>query len=184
MLGMFGAPPSTLEEAGNLYPRLRPHLAQTTVRRRPATNDGRQLEFYPPWERDNPLPGRLTVDVFNPALQGRDLSESVGLDMLHYLGSRAPDGNAVDPKFHALKDQMARSILDAGRPMDKQAYLQDRARGFAGPSYDDYLENNRADAYIRGFVSPRMNPEWQQEGTYTPRMRKIGEGINRILQVP
>lgn len=170
-----------LDEVGALYPRLRQHLPQTTVRRGRA-NDGRQLEFYPPWERDNPNPGRITVEIFNQNLRGRDLSESIGLDMLHHIGGRDPQGEPVDPEYYALKQEMARAVRSANRRMDTDAWQQDRRAGLAGDSYDDWLEQNRVDAYIRGYVSPRMNPEWRQPGTFTPEMSRAGERIRQYLQ--
>ena len=166
-----------------LYPRLAQYLPQTVIRRGTA-RDGRQLEFYPPWESDNPSPGNLTVELFNRRLRGRNLSDSIGLDMLHYLGSRTPQGAAVDPTYRALKDAMIEAIRTANRPWDREAYGQERRAGLAGASYDAWLENNRADAYIRGLVSPRMNPEWQRPGTYTPEMQRIGQQIRQYLQTP
>ena len=170
-----------LEGVASAYPRLRQYTPQTIVKIGTA-NDGRQLEYYSPWERENPNPGKITVEIFNHDLKGRELSEAIALDMLHYLGGLAPDGHPIDPAFYAMKQEMKSAILAADRRMDTEAYEEERRAGLAGPSYEDWLDDNRVDAYIRGYVSPEMNPEWRQPGTFTPEMEQVGERIKQYLQ--
>ncbi len=169
-----------LTEVGSIFPRLRPFLTQATVRYAPPRDD-RQLEFYPPWERDNPEPGRLTVEVYNPRLQGRDLTESIGLDLLHHLGGTDPNGAAVDPQYRAIRQEMAQAIESADSPIDRRAYAEEAMHRPDAGSYSEWLDRNRVDAYIRGFLSPRLNPEWQQSGTYNAEMVRIGNRLRQYL---
>lgn len=190
LMALLGALPSNpspkgetdeevLNNVGQSYPRLKKYLSQTAIKKSPSEDD-RQLEYYAPWEEENPTPGKIMLEIFNPELKGKELSESVALDMLHYLGSKNPKGEAVDPEYYKLKSSMRDAIQKADRPMDKEAYWEERKAGMAGPSYNDWLEHNRTDAYIRGYVSPEMNPEWHPD-IYTTDMRKIGNSIKQFL---
>ena len=196
-MGMFGQPamptapqpyqPSDsaaiLGEVARAYPGLVKHLSNAVVQwgKPSGPQDDRQLEYYPPWEGENPNPGKSTVELYNKDLKGQDLTDSVALDMLHYTGSVDPTTNQpVDPEYYAMKKAMVDQIKQRKAPMDLADYAESAKYGPTG-TYDDYLQNNRADAYIRGIVSPRMNPEWQNPGIYTPEMQAIGAKIKAYL---
>lgn len=186
---LAGQPPAedfapVLSAVAKAYPRLAPYVAQTAVSRG-KTEDDRQLEFYAPDEADNPTPGKLHVQMFNDDLKGDDLRDSVALDMLHHVGSIDPKtGNPIDPNYYAMKSALRDQIKAANREMDREAYKEDLKAYPDSGSYDDWLEHNRVDAYVRGLVSPRMNPEWQQPGIYTPQMQHIGQSIRSYLSTP
>lgn len=165
------------------YPGLTKHLAKTAVQwgTPSGPEDDRQLEFYQPWEGDNPNPGKATVELFNRDLKGKQITDSVALDMLHHVGAVDPQTNQpVDPDYYPLKQQMLQQVKAAAHPWDKEAY-QDDVKAYGPQSYDDWLAHNRTDAYIRGYISPEMNPEWQQPGIYSPDMVKTGDAIKRYL---
>jgi hypothetical protein len=67
--------------------------------------------------------------------------------------------------------------------MDSEAYKEEIARypGYS-PSYEDWIRDNRSDAYIRAMVNPAMNPEWTKPGIITPEMQKVGDQIKRYLK--
>lgn len=168
------------------YPALAPYLSKLAIQRGTPTGpeDDRQLEFYQPWDSDNPQPGKITTELYNKGLKGQDLQETIAGDMLHHLGSVDPTtGQPVDPKWMAMKQQM---IAARGVPqtvMDAQAYQQERANPAyeTGPQ-DQWMQNNRADAYIRGAVFPNQNPEWQQDGIYSPAMQAVGAQMRDYLK--
>lgn len=174
---------SNIQAVGQKYPRLSQYLGNVAVQRG-TTKDDRQLEYYAPWEGDNPNPGKSTIELYNKNLQGDDLTDSIALDLLHHIGGTAPNGQPVDPNYQYLKQNLANEIKSENRPMDRQAYIQDKKQYSDTGTYDDWLGNNRVDAYIRGMVSPRMNPEWAQPGVYTPAMKQIGSQIIQYLQQP
>jgi hypothetical protein len=172
-----------IADVGKRYPALSPYLGNVVVRRG-QTQDDRQLEYYAPWEGDNPNPGKNTVEIYNPDLKGDSLTQSVALDILHHVGGVDSNGKPVDPKYYALKQQLMAAIKQANRPMDQEAYQQDLKAYPDTGSYDQWLAHNRADAYIRAMVSPEMNPEWNQPGMFTPAMKSVGDQINQYLRAP
>lgn len=167
------------------YPALAPYLSKLAITRGTPSgpDDDRQLEFYQPWDTDNPQPGKLTTELYNPNLKGQDLQETIAGDMLHHLGSVNPTtGQPVDPKWMAMKQQMIAARGPAQSRIDDEAYQQEKNN----PSYetapqDQWMQNNRADAYIRGAVFPKQNPEWQEEGIYNPAMQTIGAKMRDYL---
>lgn len=173
-----------LQDVAKAYPRLAPYVANTAVGRGTTTDD-RQLEFYAPWDEDNPHRGSLYVELYNKGLTGKALRDSIALDMLHYTGGTNPQtGQPVDSNYYTMKQQMMAAIKQRNAPMDQEAYQQDLKQYPDSGSYDQWLAHNRADAYIRGLVSPDLNPEWQEPGVYTPQMKKIGDQIRAYLITP
>ncbi len=173
-----------LGEVSRAYPGLAKYTPNTTVQwgQPSGPQDDRQLEYYPPWESDNPNAGRNTVELYNRNLTGQDLTDSVALDMLHYAGATDPrTGQPVDPKYYALKKAIV-DQLDKRKAAWDVADYKDNAKYGPMPTWQDYLMNNRADAYIRAMVSPRMNPEWNNPALFTPEMQQIGSQIRAYLQ--
>jgi hypothetical protein len=168
------------------YPALAPYLNKLAIQRGTPTGpeDDRQLEFYQPWETENPNPGKLTTELYNPNLKGQDLQETIAGDMLHHLGSVDPaSGQPVDPQWMAMKQQM---ITARGVPqtiMDSGAYQREKSNpAYETAPYDQWMQNNRADAYIRGAVFPNQNPEWQQAGVYNPAMQAVASQMRDYLK--
>lgn len=171
-----------LGQVSRAYPALAKYAPSTTVQwgQTSGPEDDRQLEFYQPWEGENPNPGNATVELYNRNLKGDDATDSVALDMLHRVGAIDPRTNApVDPQYYALKKAMADQIRQRSAPWDVADFKD--AQKYGSTSWDDYLENNRADAYIRAAVSPRMNPGWDDPHLWTPEMQQIGQKIRAYL---
>jgi hypothetical protein len=174
-----------INDVARQYPGLQPYTKNLTVQRGSTTdpNDDRQLEFYQPWDSDNPNPGKITSELYNKNLTGQDLTETIAGDMLHHLGTTDPStGQPVDPKWMAMKQQMIAGMGPDQASMNQEAYQQERANtAYQTGPYDDWMNNNRADAYIRGALFPNQNPEWQQPGTYTPAMQQTAAAMRAYL---
>lgn len=178
---------SALTGVSSSYPTLAPYMKDAVVQRGVSSgpNDDRQLEFYQPWESENPNPGKLTTEIYNNNLKGPDLQQAIAGDALHHLGAIDPrTSQPVDPQWLAMKQR----LIDARQPdheqMDRGAYQQEQSSPYGAPSYDDWMKNNRADAYIRAGLFPDQNPEWQKPGLLTPEMGKIFEEMKNYLTKP
>lgn len=167
------------------YPALAKYTKNLVVQRGTSNgpDDDRQLEFYQPWDSDNPKKGKITSELYNKNLKGQDLTETIAGDMLHHLGTVDPTtGQPVDPKWMALKKQLIAGMGPDNADMDKEAYQQEKSNpAYETGSYDDWMQNNRADAYIRGALFPKQNPEWQQPDIYTPAMKQATDAMHDYL---
>lgn len=184
MAGDIG--PDVARQVARDYPGLAKHMTNVAVQwgQPIGPHDDRQLEYYAPWESDNPNPGKSTVELYNRGLKGKSLSNAVALDMLHYVGGVDPTtGSAVDPDYLKLKQAMGAEVAKARRPMDWEAYKQD-LDAYGPQNYQDWLNKNRTDAYIRAYAVPAMNPDWQQPGMFTPGMSAVGDKIKAYLAGP
>ena len=153
------------------YPTLASHLKNFALQwGDPARNPGGgSIEFYPPWESENPNPGRPTIEVFDRNLQGPALQKAIYGDSLHHLGGTDEHGTPVDPHFHSMKQDLIKSLTPEQLAVDQRAY--DRAKGHGdGRSFDDWMQDSRGDAYVRGLLAPDANDEWKD--VYTPDQRK------------
>ncbi len=175
-----------LTAARAAYPALAPHLDNSVVQYGTASgpNDDRQLEYYPPWEAQNPNPGKHTIEIYNRKLRGDDLRDSVAADLLHGVGSIDPrTGQPVDPQWYELKQQLGASRNARHSAMDLGAYEQEKASPYGAGPYADWDKNNRLDAYVRGALFPTQNPEWQN-GIFTPEMQPIIGKMKSYLGTP
>lgn len=177
---------SDVAAVGKQYPALLPYLGNVRVQYGTASSptDDRQLEFYPPWESNNPNPGAVTLELFKRDLQGPALQSAIAGDMLHLLGSTDPrTGQAIDPRWLAFKQQLIAARSPQHQQMDQGAYEDDKKQGEAG-SFDDWMMRNRADAYIRGYITPDVTDEWRKQGVYTPELSKVLDGMKGYLTTP
>lgn len=139
---------------------------------------GGYLEFYPPDERENPIQGKPTMAVFPQAtrLPREELKQMVFGDMLHYLPS-------VDPSWNKLRGEYGDSLTDKQRKIDRSAYQRDVKRsidqGYRPRPYDNFMDVNRLDAHVRGYISPDKRNEWA--GSYNPEQVNILERMNGLL---
>lgn len=167
------------------YPGLQPYIDKLAIQRgKPSgPEDDRQLEFYQPWEKENPNPGKLTTELYNKDLKGQDLTETVAGDMLHHLGSVDPSTNKpVDPTWMDMKQRLIGAMGIPQNLMDSQAYQQEKSNpAYETGSFDDWMKNNRSDAYIRGAIFPKQNPEWQEGGIYNPAMQAVTSEMRNYL---
>ncbi len=135
------------------------------------------LEFYPPWEADNPTPGKIHLQVYDKSLKGQQLQDMIAADTLHYLGSVDPrSGNPVDGNWYTMKRDFLRSMTPKQKKMNVDAYQQEAREGETR-QFDQWMQESRIDAYLRGGIFPSVNPEWQRPGTFT---RSQADLLNRM----
>lgn len=156
------------------YPALSGSGLQVVDSRSNGMNDNRQLEYYPANESWNPLPGKPTIDVFNPAIKGQGFQDAVAADMLHGLPQR-------DPTWRAYREQFKTTLTPRQQAIDRQAYAEDRAQGETR-SYGEWMDGNRVDAYLRGYLFPDANDEWRKGGVYTPQQSQVLDRMRAYLQ--
>jgi hypothetical protein len=182
----YYGPPSdpTLAAVGQKYKALAPHMAQSEIIRSPkAKGDPRGLEFYPPYESENPRPGKITFELFNK-MNPRQTEGAVAADALHYLGgySDPEQTKPVDPQWLKMKNEMMSFRSPAQRGVDERAFAGGHE---PGDTIDKWTDRNRADAYMRAGAFPEQNPEWQlpkgdPEG-WTPQQEELIAKMNAYL---
>lgn len=168
---------------GAKYPVLAPHLANSVVSFGKPTgpNDDRQLEFYHPWDSENPNPGKNSIEIFNRDLKGDDLHAAIAGDLLHRVGSVDPTtGLPVDAKFYQLRQELANSRDDLHRNMDRQAYEREKNSPYPPGEYGKWFQHSRLDAYVRAGLFPEQNPNWQE--ALTPEMKPIFDKMQSYLK--
>jgi hypothetical protein len=177
-----------LAEVAKMFPRLSPYLSQVQIQDGKKTNphDDRGLEFYPPWESQNPNKGRITLELFDQ-MKGPALTNALGGDMLHYLGAVNPQTKQpIDPKYYSMKQQVLNARTAHQDAVDRSIYQSAVKNGGEKRSYQDWLMQSRIDAYIRGYVTPEMGgrypDEWRKNGWYNdPKMKQAVEGIRQYV---
>ncbi|HTF75592.1 MAG TPA: hypothetical protein VK620_14890, partial [Bradyrhizobium sp.] len=178
--------PSDAEGIAQNYPALAPYTKNLAVQNGKSSgpSDDRVLEFYQPWESDNPNPGKLTSELF-PAAQSmspQDRQETIAGDMLHHLGAINPaTGMPVDPNWYAMKQELGAARTPQHLKADANAYAQEKANpSYETAPYSDWDQGNRLDAYVRAGVFPNQNKEW---GDFidNPKMRDIHARMQRYL---
>jgi hypothetical protein len=153
---------------GNDYPALKPLLGNLVVQQGQTTGstDDRQLEFYQPWDSDNPNPGKLTSELFDPVqkMAPSDRRETIAGDLLHHLGTINPStGVPVDPQWYSMKQELGAARSGFHLKADQDAYARERANpSYQTSAYPDWDQNNRLDAYVRAGVFPKQNREWNE----------------------
>jgi hypothetical protein len=148
---------------------------------------GRQVEFYPPWESQNPIPGSATVEVFNTAMPPSDLENVVVADAMHYFGAIDPRTNRpVDPTFWKLKQQFAKSLTPEQIAIDRRAYERAKAGEFGKPEtrpYDQWFDIHRLDQYLGAQMLPEGSPDkrdWMSG--MTPEQLRILDAMQTYLR--
>lgn len=163
---------AVLDAVAKKYKALAPHMSNAAVVQSRDPGDGRQLEFHHPLSEDNPVPGRMTFEMFQP-FKGAEREDAIAADALHYLGGRKQDdaGPPVDPKWSELREQMWNARTPAQKAVDIKTYREERE---PGQSFEGWADRNRKDAYVRAGVFPERNPEWNQPNdrlAWTPEQR-------------
>ncbi len=148
-----------------------------------APDDPRQLEYYPPWESWNPTPGKATLELYNTKESPEVTKNLIAGDMMHYLGSTDPRTNQPpDPTFHSLKQKFMGTLTPEQMAIDRRAYAREAPMYENPPSFEDWMQFNRGDAYLRGYLTPDANDEWRRSGTYTPEQIQILEALQQYLR--
>lgn len=138
----------------------------------------RKLEFYDPDQPDNPMPGRPTVEVFDPSFQGDALDNMIAADFLHYAGKN-------DPTVMKMREQFRQSMGPKEALLDRRAYDRARAGEFGykeDRSYVDWLNESRLDQYlISQFLPPGPDrTDWMED--MAPQQLEILSGLERYLR--
>lgn len=173
---------SVLPQITSQYPRLADVLKGASVQYGPPEARGGFLETYPPWEGHNPTPGRPNITVFDRSLN--PVSDYIAADALHFLGGVDPrTGQQIDPRWAALKQQFAGSMTPAQQEMNQRAFQMDKARDpTEARSFDDWMQQSRIDAYLRGGLFPQINPEWQRPDIFSPNQQMLLQQMRQLLQ--
>lgn len=142
-------------------------------------SNGRKLEFYPPDERDNPTPGRPTVEIFDPSFQGDQAADMVAADFLHYLGK-------VDPVVSDLRRRFRESVTPEQMMMDRNAYNRAISGSYGYKEtrpFDDWYDFHRLDQYLGSMFLPRESENYQDwDRVMTPKQRHILARIRQYLE--
>jgi hypothetical protein len=126
----------------------------------------RKLEFYPSDERDNPLPGKPTVEVF-----GKDVTESdlMGEVLSHHL-----------PKTDKQVARFRQQILDSMTPQQKQSirgdYQNERKAGLTKDSFETWLSKQGGDSFFRGYPTG----QWPSS-EYTAQQKQVYAQLQSYL---
>lgn len=156
------------------YPKLRRYPFKVLDSRgKGAEGDPRQMEFYPPDERDNPMPGYPTVEVFNPQLGGEELKRLVFGDMLHHLPR-------VDANFAQMRDQFSKTLTPQQKQTDREAYQFEKKNFGEKRTFEQWFKASRLDAYIRGRLAPDAADQWKD--FYTPQQTQLLDRMHEYLK--
>jgi hypothetical protein len=143
------------EEIKGKYRAISRHPLAIVDSREGGISGGRKAEFYPPEESHNPLPGRATVEVFDPAFQGQDFENLVVADFMHYLGKE-------DPVLSGLRGDFAQSVTPEQTAIDRRAYERAVSGEFGDPEtrpYDEWYDVHRLDQYLGAPLLPEDSPD-------------------------
>lgn len=179
---MSDLPPGFMDKLFNAYAALNRHKDKFAVIQSPDPGDGRQLEYYPPWETDNPVPDKATVELYRQQMAPGIMQNLVAGDMMHYLGSTDPRTNQpVDQTFNALKQQFLGTMTPEQQAVNQQAYDSEKKFYPNPPSMDDWMQFNRGDAFIRGYLTPDEHDEWRKQGVYTEEQKQQLEKLRQYI---
>lgn len=172
---------------GAKYKALAPHIEQFAIGYGdPAKNiGGGKIEFYPPWESENPNPGKPSLMIFDKDMRGDPLQNMIAADMLHYLAAVNPEtGKPVDPEWRNLRHRLMTVRGSKNLAMDRKAYEDAKKdpKVKESRSFADWVDDSRADAYVRGYLLPDERDEWRRGGAYSPEMTKILKRMKGYLE--
>ena len=140
-----------------------------------ANEGGGYLEFYPPEESHNPVPGKPTISVFDKGLSPQETQQMVFGDMLHYLPS-------VDSEFNDLRNKYRGLLTPEQQQIDKNAYQRGVDQYGENRPYEDWMNQSRLDAHIRGYLSPDKDDNWK--GSYTEDQQQTLGEMRGLLSTP
>ena len=167
------------------FKALAPWMNTMSVQAGPQSRNigGGYLEFYPPWELHNPNPGRTTLELYDKDLQqGEGLENAIAGDAMHLLGAVDPrTGQPVDEHFHGMKQRLIGSLTPDQLAIDRRAYDSAQSRG-DHRSFDDWMQDSRGDAYIRGYITPDANDEWRKNEAYTPGQQILLDALSAYVR--
>ncbi len=167
---------AAVAQAKQQYPRIADLPLALSVGRGPFMS-----ETFQPDDPQNPLPGKLNVELRNPGViaDKSKWPDYVALEAIHGL-------QATDPQYQQFTKQFVQSMTQPQLADAKTRYQKLQQDGFGG-SYEDYLHDVQAQEYIRGMVFTKAIPNWigpKGEGKYTPQQLQLGQQITRYLKTP
>lgn len=169
--------------AMEMYPRIADTLKEFNLSygKSPPGGEDRGLEFYPPWETDNPTKGKPHIQIFNRGVAGDELATAIAGDAMHLLGSVDPrTGEPINPGVRLLKDNLRRSLTSEQLRLDQKIHKQTKDPR----PFEDWMDISRTDAYIRGYLFPDAEDEWRKQEVYTPEQVRMLESLRSYLTTP
>lgn len=178
-----------LEDVGKQFPRLKQYLSNVVIKQSQRTDptDDRGLEHYGPSHPQNPNPGKITLELFDK-MQGPELTTALAGDLLHDLGGYDyKAGKPNDPQYWAMKQAVQKARTPQQEALDRRTYDEEQKKYPGTGTYQDWLDESRIDAYIRGYVTPeiggRYPDEWRKQGNYKdPAMLKAVQDIQNYVK--
>lgn len=157
---------SIADSAYEQYPRLRSYGFQFIAPTDGGKSGGRYLETYPADERDNPMPGKPTIQQFDATATPEDFMG----ETLHILPK-------IDPYVGAMRQQFIDSMTLPQRQklMDQYDYAK-KNFGEKRP-YEDWESRSGLDAWFRGNITGQFPAD-----IYTPQQTQIFDKLRGYLQ--
>ena len=131
--------------------------------------DNRRLEFYSPEETRSPNPGRATIEVLDPELKGKNLSQAIRGEIVHFLPQ-------IDPGFEQLRIAFWKEMPQWQRDLDFKAYQKS---GDTRP-FGQWMRQHRLDQWLIGNLFPLEGGEDWSEGI-TERQKRILNAMKQRL---
>lgn len=165
-------PSKFLQARDNVYKR-HPRLKQYDFNVIPGQGPG-YAEFYSPDERDNPTPGRPTIEIRKQDLEGRELENVIAGDALHHMGR-------ADPEFKKMREQYRNSMSEEAKAQQKGRYEYSQKNFGEKRPYDQWFEASGLDAPIRGHLFPDENAEFKENWPYSDPQKYVLGRMQRYL---
>ena len=160
-----------LEAVFQDFPGLRQYGVQ--ARRAPSRGGPGRIEFFPPDEAHNPMPGTPLIEVYDEDLFGDELRRVLASEHMHYLPR-------VDPKFNELRELLKTTMTPQQREESRRRYNFYTNQGIENRPYDRWFDISDFDQFLGGYISPPDNNEW--EGAYTDKQRFIMEAMKDLMR--
>lgn len=170
---------SAMNEVRSQYPV----IGQHEFHLRPGEGPGHAEVFFPT-ESYNPAPGLNTIEIRNRDVQGKELQSLIAGETLHWIGAIDPrTKEPVDKTFRSFKGQLRESLTKDQLEVDRKEYLRARREDKEHRSFDDWMDQSRTDAYIRGWLFPDKENDWVRSGAYTSEQAALLERMRQYLQI-
>jgi len=154
------------------YPKIAKHLNNTVIKFRYGKSKyGGGLEFIPSWESGEK---KHVIEIYDKEITGERLEQAIAGDMLHLMGAINPETNEpVDPDFYKFKQKYREIMTPEQIDLDKRVFENYVKPKEPGRSFENWDEDSRSDAHLRGYLFPDQNDEWRKSGAYTPEQTEL-----------
>lgn len=174
-----------LEDVGAEYPALAPHTKNYMVYQalQPRDEKGNSLETYLPWEDWNPHPGKIVSELYQKFSDPQELKNAIAGDLIHYLGAKNPKtGEPVDQTYYDLKQAVKKARSPEQKAIDYKEYKNSVKNEGEKRSFNQWFDDSRGEAYVRGRLFPDHNDEWKQWYEENPKLAKAVDEVGRYLK--